>query len=161
MVLIKRRKSNIMKQVKKVVTNHLAKNLDRRKTEMKGKRNKNQGSLWEMYMPGIVVYGILVLLVAGFVIANHYFPMMLLPNIIGVAIILSGLFYLWLWCRQKPKKKIIQYMSVEIMGMLCIILYSAFATNVAQEKIIGIMCLGYLLFWVYVLWRDTKGKKEK
>lgn len=158
--MLKRRKSNIIEQVKKVVTKSLSQIWIGGK-RMKEKREQKKESLWKLLMPGIVVYAILIILVGGVMIINQYMPTTLLPNIIAIAIILSGLFYLWLRCCKKPKRKMIQYMSIEIIGMLCIITYSAFATGVAQEKMAVVMFLIYLLFYGYVLWQDAKQKKRK
>lgn len=128
---------------------------------MKEKRSKKKDNSWKIFVLGLLVYAILMILFIGVLIINQYVPTTLLPNIILVAIVLSGLFYLWLYGCRKPKRKIIQYMSAETMGMLCIIAYSAFATKEIQDRILWNMWLGIFLFYGYVLWWDAKHKKRK
>ncbi len=137
---------------------------------MNKKRNRKENIL-KFFMPGIIAWIFISLFIIITMICNQY--LLYLPSIICVSILLSFLFYLYLYGAlnsfmkekaQANRRKIIfiTVISIEIIIMIGLIIYATFATLIIQEYILKALAIGgcsILLVLMFVTDLIIKSKK--
>ena len=110
------------------------------------KKREKEGCLKTVILAIIMyVFLVLILLMTAVHVPNTY-----LPNIIGISLCWSCMFFLFLKGiikqNELKKRKILIYMTIEILFMLCLNIYSAFVTQEKQKDILGIVAMSGFVF---------------